>query len=343
MREARNRWLNLLAAAAVTAVLAASCGPPTESSRSTSNSGTTQITVAVPQKGVLPSSVPYAVALARGFFKQHGVDVKVTWTSGGGNTVQTVIGGQIDVAVETGPSAIFSAYEHGAPLKIVASTMTGLDMVFFAKASSSYRTLADLSGQKVGFSEPGSSSNVALEQINAQLKKMSLAPATPEAIGSPPDQLTAVQTGQVAAGFTAPPLFLDKVAAGQLRLVVRGSQFSAYRNVSERVAFTNNQFAEQHANALRGFLAAWGQAWDWAFAHKAEAAKIYKSTLGLNQDLASLQQSFDYYTPQMVRLAPIQGMDQVAKDALDFKLVPKAMTSQDLSKLVDTSFAPKGS
>ncbi|MGH3319040.1 MAG: ABC transporter substrate-binding protein [Streptosporangiaceae bacterium] len=339
----RSRYPKGLAVFAAAALLAAGCGVPGGSSSSTSSrSGAVTVKLALPHKGLLTTSLPYAVAKARGFFKDQGINVQPVYTSGGGSTVQTTIGGNTDIAVETGPSAVFSAYEHGAKLKIIGATMTGLDILFFVKESSPYHSLKDLSGKKVGYSEPGSSSNVAVDQVNARLKKMGRAPAKPEAVGSPPDQLTAVQTGQIAAGFTAAPLFFDKVAAGKLRIVAEPKDFPAYSDVAVRVAFTSADFAQQHAKAVRGFLAAWHKAWKWSFAHQKQATKIYKKAFDLDQDLASLRKSFDYYTPRMVRLAPVHGLDQAAKDALRFKLIEKPLSDKELSEILDTSYAPKG-
>lgn len=257
--------------------------------------------------------------------------------------MQTVIGGNVDVAVETGPASVMSAYEQGAQLKIVASTMTGLDVFYFAEGSSPYRTLEDLSGEKVGFSSPGSSTNVAVAAINSRLEEMGSPPAQTEAIGGPPDQLTAVQTGQIAAGFTAAPLFFDEIAAGNLRIVVEPEDFTTHRNVVARVAFTSDEFAQQNPEALRGFLTAWQQAWQWSFDNKTEAIEIYKEAFDIDQDTASIEESFGYYSLDMVRPAPIEGLDTVVEDAVQFELIEEPPTEEQLSELVDTSYAPEGS
>lgn len=339
MRSLHRKGLGLLALAGL---VAAGCAAPTTTpSASSTSPGNQTVTVGLPHEGLLTTSLPYAVAEERGLFADQGITVQPVHTSGGGSTVQTVIGGNVDLAVETGPASVMSAYQNGAALKIVAATMTGLDVLFFSNASDPYRSIEDLSGEKVGFSSPGSSSNVAVDEINATLEEMGRPPAQGEAIGGPPDQLTAVQTGQIAAGFTAAPLFFDQVAAGDLRLVAEPADFTAYQDVAVRVAFTSAEFAEQNPEALRGFLTAWQQAWEWSFENKAEAIEIYQQAFDIEQDAGSIQDSFDYYTPQMVRLAPIQGLDQVVDDAVRFELIEQPLTEQQLSELVDTSFAPK--
>ena len=52
---------------------------------------------------------------------------------------------------------------HGAGLKILGADTTGMDILFFTKAGSPIKSIYALSGKKVGFSSPGSSSNVALQ------------------------------------------------------------------------------------------------------------------------------------------------------------------------------------
>lgn len=315
---------------------------PTVSAEGKAPKGTEIVTFTLPHKGTLTTSLPYAVAQARGYFTQHGVAARPVYTEGGGSTVQTVIAGRIDVGMETGPAAVFSAYEHGAPVKIVAATTTGLDVLFFAKGNGPIRTMRDLSGKKVGFSEVGSSSAVGVDQVNAKLKAMGLKPAVGEPIGSPPDQLTAVQTGQIAAGFTAAPAMFDQIAAGKLRVVAQPKDFTSYRNVVARVAFVSDTYAGAHAKQLRGFLDAWHEAWQWSFKHPTQALRIYNRAFHSGENMATLRRALDLYHPSQLRLAPITGLRQTAADALRYKLIDKPLSNQDFDKLVDTSDAPTG-
>ena len=52
--------------------------------------------IVVSNYGVTTNGMPYAVAMAKGFFKQQGADVTGILTSdGGGTTVRTMLGGSL--------------------------------------------------------------------------------------------------------------------------------------------------------------------------------------------------------------------------------------------------------
>jgi len=335
----RKTVVPTLCAVALIMVSAAACG---SSSGTGSPGGPQQIRVVLPHGTIFTVGLPYAVAEAKGFFKADGVEPVSTDSAGGGTTVRTVIAGSADIGVETGPAAIMSATANNAPLKIVASSTKGDDILLFVKGSSPIKSVEGLSGQKIGFSERGSSSDLNVEAINQLLTAKNLPPAVGVPVGSPPDSLTAVETDQVAAGWTIPPTFLDKVASGDLRIAVNGfKDVPALKEDASRVTFASTSYLEQHGDAVRGFLKAWQEAWTWSFANQDEAIKIWQQKYNLTAPTKDLKLAFDYYTPQMQKALPIQGLDKVAARALAVKLVPSPITSEQLKKLVDTSYAPK--
>src|SRR5262249_3078390 len=150
----------------------------------------------------------------------------------------------------------------------------------------------------------GSSSDLGVHAINSTLSSQGLKPVQPQALGGIPQQLAAVKTGQVAAGFSSPPTSLDQVASGQLRVVVKGADPGDYREVAIRIDFANSRFIQAHADAVRGFLKAQKQAWTWIFQHHDEAIALWKTKANLTTDDKTLQTVFDYYSPQTQRLTP---------------------------------------
>jgi NitT/TauT family transport system substrate-binding protein len=333
--------LMVAALAGALLLLAPACAPPTADEGDT---GGAVVRLVLPHPTNFTVGLPYYVARDQGFFQKQGITVTPTFTSGGGSNVQAVIAGSADIGVETGPTAVFSADRHGAGLKIIAATTTGLDVLLFSKSDGPVKTLRDLSGQKVGYSEPGSSSNVAIDQVNAILRNDGLPPANGQAIGSPPAQLTAVQTGQIGAGWTAPPSFLDQVNAGKLRLLTHGSaDYPEYKNVAVRVAFAHAAYLRDNPNQVRGFLTAWRDAWEWIFGHQDQVVELWKRDAGLNDSLATLKLAFPYYSTATQRVAPLDGMDQDMRDAVASGALDAPLTADQLAETVDTRYAPRTS
>ena len=301
----------------------------------------TRIRIAMPQATLFDSGLPISVAQVKGFYTKAGLDAEVINTKGGGDTVQTVVAGSADVGVATGPFAVMAAYAQGAPVRIIASEMTGIDIFWFARGDSPYRSYKDLAGQKVGFSEPGSSSDLALHALNRLLTSQGLKEVIPQAVGSPPDQLAAVKTGQIAAGFSAPVNFLDQVEKGDLRIVFRGVELEEYRHVTVRVHFAHAIFARAHPATVRAFLAADKMARDFLFSNRDEAMQIWHDKAQQKLDVAFLKKVYDFYTPDQLQHAPINNPQKILEDAVSFKFLKAPLADRQVKDLFALQYVPK--
>ena len=120
------------------------------------------VKVAVPQRGAWDTSFT-ELGVGQGFFKEQGLDVEVTYTEGGASNEQAVISGSVDIAVATGFLGMLAAYVKGAPVRIISPEATGSpDIFWYVKAASPIKSMKDLHGKTVSFSNPGSSSNLIL-------------------------------------------------------------------------------------------------------------------------------------------------------------------------------------
>src|SRR6478672_5827399 len=78
-------------------------------------------TITVTHWGSAFYGAPYAVAMAKGFFKKHGVDVTGILTSaGGGTSVRNTLAGDLPYG-EVALSAAVEAIKNGIPLRIIGS------------------------------------------------------------------------------------------------------------------------------------------------------------------------------------------------------------------------------
>src|SRR4029079_8706842 len=159
------------------------------------------VRVAVPQRGTWETSVPDLGEQAK-IFAKHGVKIEALYTSGGGETMQALIAGSVDVAISTGTAAVFAAYVKGAPIRPVATSVTGAREIFwYVKADSPIKTLKDAAGKTMAFSALGSSSNLAA----LKLIKMAGVDIKLVSTGVPVATFTQTMTGQVDIGWSAAP------------------------------------------------------------------------------------------------------------------------------------------
>lgn len=121
---------------------------------------TTTLKVALPQKGNWDTGIT-EFGVKAGFFKEAGLKIDVLYTQGGAQTVQAILAGSVDIAMQGGILGIVGAYTKGAPLRIVSPAMTGTpDIFWYARADSGIKSFKDVEGKTVSFSSPGASTNL---------------------------------------------------------------------------------------------------------------------------------------------------------------------------------------
>jgi NitT/TauT family transport system substrate-binding protein len=337
-----RKALGLLAIVATTSAAMAACSPGGSSSEPAAE-GLQEVNIAFSNPTIFTTGLPFYVAEAKGFYEEAGLDVSATFTGGGSETVQAVVSGSADIGTETSGASAVGAFDSGAPIKIISASTTGLDLQWFAEADSGLTQRADLAGKKMGYSATGASSHVGVLALSALLESEGLPPIQAEAIGGPPDNLTAVQTDQIDAGWTQPPFFLDKVASGELVLVADGSEIGDYADVAMRVNIANTSFLEDNAEAATTFLEVQQRAWDFIFDNPEEAVQIWKEAADLELTEDVLLTTFDYYEREELRIQPLDGQEVLLDDAVEFGFADEPLTDDEVAQLFDDSYLPEES
>ncbi len=151
--------------------------------------------------------LPLTIAERLGYFKDEGLNVKISDFAGGAVALRAVVGGSADV--------VSGAYEHTVSLQskkqyFQAFVAQGrLPQIAFGVASSkagSIRSLKDLKGLKVGVSAPGSSTHNLVKQL---LSKAGLDPHRDVAVigvGLGATAINALKSGQIDAISNTDPV-----------------------------------------------------------------------------------------------------------------------------------------
>jgi NitT/TauT family transport system substrate-binding protein len=300
----------------------------------------TKIIVVVPHRILFTVALPVYIAQDKGFYRENNIDVDAVFTRGGGENVQAVVSGDAQIGLGTGTLAVISAFVKKAPIKIAAAEITGMDAFWYVQSNTPIRKLEDLAGKKVAYSRPGASSHMAVLAIADQIKAKGLKPAEPVSLGGIPEVYTAVRTGQTDAGWSVAPFQLDKVEKGELRVVVRGEEINAMKEISARVHFTNNDFAAKNPDAVRGFFRAQQRALDYMFDHKEETAKIWIRRAELKFPESAVLKTWDYYNKAAMTLKPIRGLQTTIEDGIRNKFLTQPLTQAEINALIDLSFLP---
>ena len=62
--------------------------------------------IASPQRGSWEGAIP-ELGKQQGIFQKHGLDLDILYTSGGGETLQAVVSGAVDIGLSAGTSGVF--------------------------------------------------------------------------------------------------------------------------------------------------------------------------------------------------------------------------------------------
>lgn len=272
-----------------------------------------------------------------GIFKAEGLDLEITWTSGGAAPEQAVISGSVDLAAANGILGAVTAYAKGAPVRIVAAEATGVnDLFWYATAESGLKSFGDLAGKTVGFSSPGSSSNMVVLALIAQADVN----AKPVPTGGAPATLTQVMSGQIDVGWAVPPLFFDLIDQGKLRIIGRGSDIPEMRDQTVRVFETNTDTLKNRREVLARFFRAYQKLLDWAY-RDPKALEDFAADNKVSIDQARRARD-EFYPKAALQLAPVSNLDLTVKQAIDLKRLSAPLTPVQVKELIDIVYDPRG-
>jgi NitT/TauT family transport system substrate-binding protein len=282
----------------------------------------------------LVTMAPIAIALEKGLYAKHGVDVTGVVTSvGGGTGLRNMMGADIGYA-EMGTASVLLGFKAGIDARIVHDSVnTSEDIVWVTMPDSKIKTIKDLAGKRVGISSPRSTSET-------------LALMAEEAAGMP-GQMKLVAVGQIGAGLSAlenggldsmfimEPLFTER--AGKYRVVFTQKGLP---RMSQDVGIATAEFIKAHPEELRGLIAGRREAVDFLYGNIDEAAAITAKRYGdtLPADIAP---------KVMHHLAQLNYWSRGNIDLPSMQNVVNGLIRQgkwkgpvDWSKIVDRRFLP---
>ena len=279
---------------------------------------------------------PYAVAMEKGFFKQHGVDVTGILTApGGGTAVRNTIAGDIPFG-EVSLAAAVQAINAGQKLVIVsAGAQSVADQMWAAKKGSALTGIKDLTGKRVAYTAPNSVSNMiilmALKANGMSAQQVRLVPA-----GDLGSNLSAITSGAVDAGFTDTLVFAQNPAAIQPVFWVKDVMSP---RMMQTVCVTTVAFAHDHPEVIRGLIAARKEGLEYTRAHPDEAADILAKAYN-NPDAALYRTHMkelvadDYWSDGRL---DYEGMNHMVEG---LQITGQLKDAPDWSKMVDPEFLP---
>jgi len=217
-----------------------------------------------------PSGAPYGVALEKGFFKKHGVDITgIVSGAGGGASVRGAMATGIGYG-DVSPAPAIAAIVQGQDIKITNITSTSLALVQIVMPNSPIKTAQDLKGKKIGISNPKSLGEMMSVLV---MEKAGLKPTDTQmvALGSLSGALTAMESGAVDS--TAIPVILYRMRGGdkKYRALISGKDLPL---LPPQLGIATGKAMKDHPDQLKAIQAARIEGTRFIYEHTDEAIKI---------------------------------------------------------------------
>jgi ABC-type nitrate/sulfonate/bicarbonate transport system substrate-binding protein len=292
--------------------------------------------------GANMNHVPSFVAVEKGIYLKHGIDVKVKLLATGQEMAKAMQAGEVQLI-----GAAFSNFPVAVERGLAAKGVVGLmgdrttpnsdeNVAVVSRRATGISKIEDLKGRKLGLAMGGTGD----EYVTVLLKKAGITREQVNYINVPPgSQLAALQGGSVdaiAAWEPFPTLILEKVPDAVL--VARGGRHIPYIiNMSALV-----DYIEKRPEVLERYVAAMAEASQYTRQHLDEAAEISTRWVpGL--DLAVSKKSIRYMTfdPRITSLT-IQAFEENAKILVEQKKLKapmpwrQAMETKFIEKVMKT-------
>jgi NitT/TauT family transport system substrate-binding protein len=225
----------------------------------------------------------FAAALAEGYYKDAGLDVKIIQGNGSANTAQLVAAGRAQLAYADAV-AVSQLIAKGAPMKIIATVYQSNPNAVMSLKKTGIKSVRDLAGKKVGVPS-GSSQTTMLPLL---LKSNNLKESDINMIDMPvASMVPALLQGQVDA-------VLGSIDAYQIQAESQGAQLDVYRFADHGVPtvstsiFASNSYLKENPDIVKKFVAASLKGWAFAIDHPDKAIKDLKAVFPeVNEKLAA--------------------------------------------------------
>jgi len=277
------------------------------------------------------ASMPQALAIEKGVFARHGLDLQViNFIKGGAEASAGVASGQVDMGVFGTP--VLTAISFGLKIRIVGSPPLKRNN-FELVARKGIASVKELKGKVVTCGALGGGNHQALLKI---LKTNGLGPDDVSVIATGgTDAEMILRSGKVDAVITteATRIKLEDEGVGTL-IAAASDYFGRYQH---SYVFATDKFIADHPEAIRAYLAATRDSLDYAKAHEDELIEYSAKRVRMKKELIRA-----YFDEQFRRWDPgfevdVEGTANAVEVLKEFKEI-KPTASFDPKTWLDLRF-----
>ena len=291
--------------------------------------------LAVSQYGRVTATLPWAVAIEKGYFADAGIKIDhIISGEGGGTTLRNMLATDLPYG-EVATSAALAAIRSGLDIVIVntASDHIG-EIALVANPKSSIHKVQDLQGKKAGFTNPKSTSELLLLLA---LKEAGMTGKV-EMVGTGGfgGGLTLLDSGGIDAAPLIDPILTLK--PDKYRVIFHFADLIP--RMTWLVGVTTRKFAKEHPDIVRKLIEVHRRGVDYIYGNHDEAIQIYAKIWQQKPDeVASYFPTYFGYKGEWSQ----GGFDKEALDKMSegLELTGESKGPVDWKAVIDQQFLPK--
>lgn len=296
--------------------------------------------IAVGNFGVSANGMPFAVAMEKGYFKAEGITVTGIITSaGGGTSLRNMLAGGVPYG-EVNPGVVIAAIQQGADLKIISdNVLTVAEFVWVVKPDSPMKSVKDLKGAKIGYTNPRSTSQ-GLAMLLVQ--KGGLQPTDAELVrtGGFGEGIAALDAGLITVAAITEPLW-SKLKDKYRPIAIASEILPPLDNV---VGVTTANMAAEKGDFIRAVIRARRTAVEFMHKNPDEAGDLVAKHYNIEPAVArasvrnlttSRTNGIPYWGTGQIHLAGLKAMVEVQR------MVGSITGEVNYDDIIDTRFLPE--
>jgi NitT/TauT family transport system substrate-binding protein len=274
------------------------------------------------------------VAQSEGFFASENLDVSIIVGRGGADALQAVVTGSQDIVYAPGTLSVIAAYAKGAPLTILGNAKRGASEVFwYVPKDSPIRSLKDLDGKDLVYSNPGSVTHMLVQTI---AREQGIKPKF-VAVGPVAASRTQVMSGQVQTGWSTFPALVDLLRTGEIRKITSGDDARALRDASIRAITANTAWLAKNRDVAVRAMRALYKGQQYMFQNAAAPQKFADHW---KVDVEDAKRFGEFFKLEDHTFAPIGQIDRLIAMAIEYGFIKEPLTEEQKKGLVTVIYEP---
>ena len=142
--------------------------------------------------------------------------------------------------------------------------------------------------------------------------------AKPTPTGTPPATLTAVMSGQIDIGWSAPPIAVREISDGRVRILARGSAAPSLRDQTVRATVINADLLRRRPDVAARFMAAYRETVDSMYADP-KAVELYAKKIDRPAEFVR-DTIREFYPKEALQTERMADMPGILRDAVEAEI-----------------------